>query len=114
MSVGYLKNLIPLASIAQKESTSYEKNLKDDLGQLINALEVSELHKHSLRSRWLDQVLWTEKKASQCQRWYYTLRLAAIIGGLIVPALVSLNLSGVQFSGVGFVQGTAFGLSMIV
>jgi hypothetical protein len=95
------------------KGSSYEKWLKDDLDQLITALDLGELQKHSLRSRWLDQVLWMEKKASHCQRWHYILRLIAIIGGVIVPALVGLNLTGNQVA-TSSIQGTTFGLSMIV
>src|SRR5919197_20053 len=111
--MNYPKVLTRITSTIAKDSSSYEKWLKDDLDQLISALDISELHKHSLRSRWLDQVLWVEKKASHCQRWYYILRLIAIVGGVIVPALVGLNLANNQFAS-GFVQGTTFVLSMIV
>jgi hypothetical protein len=110
--VNYPKGLTRVTSTIAKNS-SYEKWLKDDLDQLISALELGELHKHSLRSRWLDQVLWMEKKAGQCQRWYYILRLIAIVGGVIVPSLVGLNLADIQFA-AGFVQWTTFGLSMMV
>jgi hypothetical protein len=110
--VNYPKGLTRITSTTAKNS-SYEKWLKDDLDQLISALELSELHKHSLRSRWLEQVSWMEKKAGQCQRWYYILRLIAIVGGVIVPSLVGLNIANNQFA-AGFVQWTAFGLSMIV
>ena len=41
-----------------------------------------------MRSRWLDQIVWLEGKANGSQRWYYGLRLVAIVGGLIVPALI--------------------------
>jgi len=108
------KNLFSApSSITRKERSSYERWLKDDLGQLINAVEkISELQRHSLRSRWLDQVLWMEKKASQCQRWYYTLRLIAIVGALIVPAIVGLNVDKPQLS--GYIAYTTFGLSLLV
>jgi hypothetical protein len=76
------------------EKTAYCDWLKEDLGSLIDALEgVSDLQKHLLQSRWRDQVMWMEGKAADAQKWYYVLRLAAIVGGVIVPALVSLNLS---------------------
>jgi hypothetical protein len=110
--VNYPKGLTGTTSTTAKNS-SYEKWLIDDLDQLISALELSELHKYSLRSRWLEQVLWMEKKAGQCQRWHYILRLIAIVGGVIVPSLVGLNIANNQFA-AGFVQWTAFGLSMIV
>lgn len=73
--------------------TSYSDWLKQDLGSLIDALgELSDLQKHLLRSRWMDQVMWMEGKAADAQKRYYVLRLVAIVGGVIVPSLVSLNL----------------------
>lgn len=110
--MNYPKGLTRITSTIAKD-TSYEKWLKDDLDHLISSLELSELNKHSLRSRWLDQVLWMEKKAGHSQRWYYTLRLIAIIGGVIVPALIGLNLANDQFA-AGLIQWTAFGLGIVV
>lgn len=111
------KAAVPVTSTIKDARSSYEKSLKDDLGQLINALELSELHKHSLRSRWLDQVLWMSKKASQCQRWYYILRLIAIVGALIVPALVGLNpaaFGDADKFAANLVISVTFGLSLLV
>lgn len=73
---------------------SYCDWLKKDLGSLIDTLDLNELQKKFLRSRWLDQVLWMEGKADKDQKHYYALRLISIIGGVITPSLVSLNLSG--------------------
>ena len=90
---------------------SYEQWLKEDLGKLIDTLELTDLQKHCLRSRWLDQILWMEGNANRCQNRYYFLRLTTIIGGVIVPALVSLNtpaLTGLAVSG-----GTNLGLGWI-
>ncbi len=107
------KSVIPVTSTIRDERSAYEKSSKENLKQLINDLELTELHKQSLRSRWLDQVSWMGKKARHCERWYYILRLIAIIGAVIVPALVGLNFAGDQFA-ADFVKGTTFGLSMIV
>jgi len=91
---------------------SYFGFLKQDLGGLIESLQLSDLQKHLLRSRWLDQVMWMEGKAASAQKRYYALRLIAIVGGVIVPALVGLKI-GQQ--GVGlWVQWTTFFLSLIV
>ena len=76
------------------DQQSYQDWLKQEFGELIEALELTELQKRFMRSRWLDQVLWMEGKANHARTWYYTLRLTAIIGGVIVPALVSLNIEG--------------------
>lgn len=70
---------------------SYDDALKQDLGELIAAVDLPELHKHFLRSRWLDQMLWAEGRANLARSRHYVLRLIAIVGGVIVPALVSLN-----------------------
>jgi hypothetical protein len=110
--VNYPRGLTRITSTIS-ENSSYEKWLKEDLDQLISALDLSELNKHSLRSRWLNQVLWMEKKAAKCQRRYYALRLTTIIGGVIVPALVGLNLTDNQVATTS-IQGATFGLSMIV
>ncbi len=65
----------------------YREWLKQDMGSLIDQLDITDLQKHFLHSRWLDQVLWMEGKSDSAQKSYYLLRLTAIIGGVIVPAL---------------------------
>ena len=90
---------------------SYRDFLKQDLGALIDALSLSDLQKHFMRSRWLDQVLWLEKAAEDSQRLYYALRLTAIVGGVIVPALVSLNVGG---DIAAYVRWATVALSLIV
>jgi len=92
--------------------TSYREWLKQDLNGLIDALSISDLQKHFLKSRWLGQVLWMEEKAASAQVWYYILRLAAIIGGVIVPALVGLKLGDEKISAV--VSWLTFGISLAV
>lgn len=72
----------------------YNNWLKEDFGILIDSLDLEERQKHILKSRWLDQVAWTEGKTAHARNWYYGLRLTTIIGGLIVPALIGLNFEG--------------------
>ncbi len=62
-----------------------------EMDQLITAIELPELNKQFLRARWLEQIMWMEEKAQEALWWYRVLRLATIIGGVIVPALVSLD-----------------------
>jgi hypothetical protein len=90
---------------------AYRESLKKDLGGLIEALELPELQKHFLRSRWLDQVLWMEGKADRARDWYYRLRLTTIIGGVIIPALVSLNFTT---EADAVVASITFSLSLLV
>ncbi|WP_017319458.1 DUF4231 domain-containing protein [Mastigocladopsis repens] len=66
---------------------------KQSLEKLIETLELSDLQKQFLRSRWLEQVSWMGGRARNARNWYYRLRLTAIIGGIIVPILVGLNIS---------------------
>ncbi len=92
--------------------TSYREWLQQDLGALVEALDLPELQKHFLRSRWLAQVLWMEGKANSVRAWYYVLRLTAIIGGVIVPALVSLKFSSaVALAIIGWIT---FVISLLV
>ena len=72
----------------------YREFLKEDFGQLFKQLELKDAQRHFLRSRWLDQVLWMEKKATVCRDRHYRLRLTAIILGVIVPVLVGLDVGG--------------------
>jgi predicted chitinase len=71
---------------------TYSDYLREELGGLVEQLQLPDLYKQSLKRRWLDQVIWADKKADQCRRWHYRLRLTTIIGGVILPALVGLNL----------------------
>ena len=89
----------------------YLSFLKDDISALLDGLDIPDLHKHFLRSRWLDQVLYTEHRALQTQRQYYFFRLATIIGGVTIPALVSLNLSG---TAAAIVNWITFTISLVV
>lgn len=79
------------------KTTTGQERLRAEMDQLIEALELPELNKQFLRTRWLDQVSWMEGKAQDAVRWYYLLRLTTIVGGVIVPALVSQNLQLVTF-----------------
>jgi hypothetical protein len=91
---------------------TYEDWLRSELAPVIDQLELSDLQKRCLRARWLDAVLWLEGKAKQAQRLYYGLRLVIIIGGVIIPALVSIDLGSDRAGSL--VRGTTFGLSLLV
>jgi hypothetical protein len=83
-----------------------------DLGDLIDRFHLSENQKAFLRSRWLDQLQWFGAKAKVSQRRYYVLRLVAIVGGLLVPALVSLNARHEEVAST--VAWVTFALSLLV
>ena len=67
-------------------------SLRSELERIIEKLHLSDLQKEFLRLRWLDQVLWMEERANKAKVLYYILRLTTIVGGVIIPALVSFSL----------------------
>jgi hypothetical protein len=99
---------------------NYQKELKQQMSELIEEVDVSPLHKRFMKSRWLDQVIWMEGRASKARNRHYTLRLITIIGGVIVPALVSVNSANFNGANVRAIKlrdlfgWTAFGLSQAV
>ncbi|MDZ8025209.1 MAG: DUF4231 domain-containing protein [Nostoc sp. SerVER01] len=80
--------------MAKKDS--YQEFLKEDFNKLFAGMKLGDVQRHFLRSRWLDQVLWMEGKANFARDRYYFLRLTTIIGGIILPALVSLNINTIS------------------
>jgi Protein of unknown function (DUF4231) len=70
---------------------TYYDYLRQEMTDMVEQLELPDLCKQSLKSRWLDQVVWADKKAEECRRWHYRLRLTAIVGGVLLPALVGIN-----------------------
>lgn len=71
---------------------TYEQYLREELGSLVEQLKLPNLYKQSLKQRWIDQVVWADKKADQCRRMHYRLRLTTIISGVLLPALVGINM----------------------
>lgn len=99
------------------KKTSYRDYLKQEMNGLIDQVELSDLQKRFMKGRWLDQLLWLEGRATKSRNRYYMLRLLTIIGGVIVPALVSVNSANVRedrYSLREIFGWTAFGLSQVV
>jgi len=71
----------------------YNEQLKQDFGRMFGLLELNPLQIEFLKSRWLDQVLWMEKKAARCRNRYNLLRMITIIGGVFVPILLTLTVN---------------------
>ncbi|TLD41394.1 MAG: hypothetical protein JETT_2351 [Candidatus Jettenia ecosi] len=90
---------------------NYRNFLAQDMNAIIETLPLSDLQKHFLRSRWLNHVLRMEGKANEAHSRYYILRLITIVGGVIIPTLVSLNIIGAAASPVRW--GT-LGLGLLV
>ena len=57
----------------------------------IATLDLEEAQADYLTGRWLDQVNWLDRKASECQRRYYWTRRIVIICSALVPALLMIQ-----------------------
>ena len=91
--------------------TTDQAHMRAELDKLIASLDLPELNKEFMRARWLELVIWMDGKAKESVWWYRRLRLATIIGGVIVPALVSLNIgSDTQ----ALIQTITFIVSLVV
>jgi hypothetical protein len=89
--------------------TTDQEHMRAEMDKLIASLDLPDLNKEFMRARWLELVMWMDGKAKESVWWYRRLRLATIIGGVIVPALVSLNIgSDMQ----GLVQTLTFIVSL--
>ena len=95
-----------------KKSKLYREQFKQEICALIEQIDLPDLQKQFMKARWLDQLLWLEGRAQTTRNQYYFLRLLTIIGGVIVPALVSLNINANDVQVV--VGWLAFGLSQVV
>ena len=91
---------------------AYRDEVKRTLTDVIDSLDgLNALEREFLTRRWLDQVLWMEGAAAKAQRRYYRLRLVTVVGAVIVPALVSLDLGGDANNAVSWLT---FAVSLVV
>jgi hypothetical protein len=79
--------------------------------EIVDALVLPDLQKRFVKARWLHQLDWLEAQAGSNRRRYYCLRTLAIAGGVIVPALVSLDVRGDVPAAISWVT---FALSLVV
>lgn len=94
----------------------HSQYLEKTFTELIDTLDLSRLQREFLTNRWLNQLLWLERRAEREKKRYYTLRLITIVGGTLVPAIVGFN--GFQGTGGNELQTlaayAAFGISQTV
>jgi hypothetical protein len=95
---------------AADRSTGAPSN-RAQLAPLIDQLELQPLQLEYLRRRWLEQVDWNDDRSTRLQGWYRTLRLTTIVGGVLVPALVGLNVSGPTSQ---VIRWTVFAIGLVV
>ncbi|MGG6266802.1 DUF4231 domain-containing protein [Leptolyngbya sp. AN03gr2] len=75
-----------------KKTDDYSNQLRHEFGELIDSLDLKEQRSREyLRMRWLDQVMWMEKRAGEMRDRHRRLRLSVIICSAIVPIIVAMN-----------------------
>ena len=73
----------------------YSSKMEKELAALIDELSFDdEMPKQFLKSRWLDQLVWMDNASKKNQKYYYVFRLSCIVGGVLIPALVSVDANG--------------------
>ncbi|SRR6266545_6545661 len=58
---------------------SYSQQQKAELTAVIDALQLPELNKQFLKSRWLDQLAWMEAAAVRASHSHHSLRMVMIV-----------------------------------
>lgn len=62
------------------------------MATLLDQLELTPLQKEMLRQRWLEQVSWLSGQARKARTRHYIYRLPVVVGGVMIPALISITL----------------------
>ncbi len=91
----------------------YNKQIKQDFTRLIEMLKLSDMQREFMKQRWLDQILWMENRATSARNWHRRLRFITIVGGVILPALLTLNVKEDLRNNSYLFWGT-FGISQTV
>jgi len=68
-------------------------NFLENVIAIIEQLDLEPLQKQFMTHRWLQQVIQLERLWKRYRFGYYLSRIVTIVGGVIVPALVSFNIS---------------------
>jgi Protein of unknown function (DUF4231) len=63
------------------------------LTSMLDGLEITPFQKGLLRDRWLDQVTWMGAQARKARRRFLLFRIPVIVGGVLIPALITILLS---------------------
>jgi hypothetical protein len=92
------------------------------MAALIDTLEIPAFRKDLLRQRWLNQLGWMSRQASKARFRHLVFRIPVVIGGVAIPALITILLSAGEEKYVtwlfnvkaGDVRLVAFAISMLV
>lgn len=80
------------SSLRRRTRASRRRDWKDDAERAIGSIsDLSDEHKEMIKGRWLEQMVWMDRRADQSRKWHIALRTIAITGGLVVSMLVSFK-----------------------
>jgi Protein of unknown function (DUF4231) len=98
-----------------------EQSSSERMRALIDTLDLPDFRKDALRQRWLNQMGWMSRQASKQRFRYLLFRIPVVIGGVAIPALITILLTSgesprVDWLGVqtGAIRLIAFIISMTV
>ena len=70
----------------------YTKDMAEKLAEVIDKLKgINEVQTAWLKERWLDQIVWMEDRAYRHKNRYYRWRVFAIVGGILIPLLITIS-----------------------
>jgi uncharacterized protein DUF4231 len=64
------------------------------IGKALDALDLPDVQRQQLKARYLDYVVWLQSNATGSRRWYYTMRLIAAVGSVVVASMSSAQVLG--------------------
>lgn len=66
---------------------------KERLQALLDSIDITPFQRSLIQERWLDQVGWMGAKARTARRRYLVFRIPVVVGGVLIPALITILLS---------------------
>lgn len=77
------------------------------MGTVLDSIDITDVQKALLRDRWLDQLTWMGAQSRKARRRFLTFRIPVVVGGVFIPALVTLLLSAKGDAGatIGWLGG---------
>lgn len=74
----------------------HRSSSSERMAALIEQLEITPFQKELLRQRWLDQLQWISRQARIARSRFLVTRVPVVIGGVLIPALITITLSSAE------------------
>lgn len=102
-------------NLTKISNNNFEQTLRTRIDELN---DLSDNQKSYLKSRWLEQTVWADSRATTSRRLHYSLRIVTIVGGVALMSLANLvfdyansntmlTVAQMLFNVVGFLVATA-------